>query len=88
MTDNKKGLKNLINLTKDFKTGALTAPEYFKQARIIIYNQIVLKYYNNEFDLMQDVLEYVFNNRKDILNNRILIDLCIKEVNLIIKPMN
>lgn len=38
-------------------------------------------------DLLQDVLEYVFNNRKDILNNRILIDLCITEVNLTIKQL-
>lgn len=87
MANNKAGLKHLINITKDFKTGAVTAPEYFKNARIIIYNDIALCYYKHDSDLIQDVLEYVFNNRKDILN-RILIDLCIKEVNLTIKPIN
>lgn len=87
MANNKEGLKNLINLTKDFKNGVINSPEYFKEARIIIYNQIALNYYPNEVDLIQDVLEYVFNNRKDILNNRILIDLCINECNLTIKPM-
>jgi len=87
MVNNKEGLKNLINITKDFKAGVINAPEYFKEARIIIFNQIALKYYNNESDLIQDILECVFNNRKDILNNRILIDLCINECNLTIQQV-
>ena len=87
MANNKQGLKNLINLTKDFKTGAINAPEYFKEANLIIYTQIGLCYYKNNTDLLQDVLEVVFNNRKDILENRILIDLCIVEVNLTIKKL-
>ncbi len=87
MANNKEGLKNLIALTKDFKNGAINAPEYFKESRIIIYNQIALKYYNHENDLLQDVLEVVFNNRKDILTNRVLIDLCIIECNLAIRQI-
>lgn len=87
MANNKEGLTQLINLTKDFKKGAINPPEYFKEANQIIYNHIGLCYYRNNIDLLQDVLEYVFNNRKDILNNHILIDLCIKEVNLTIKQI-
>ena len=85
---NKKGLKDLLNLTKDFKTGAIGAPEYFKHAREIIGSYIALYYYPSEYDLILDALEVVFNNRKDILENRILIDLCIEEQNLTIKQIN
>lgn len=88
MANNEKALKDLINLTKDFKSGAINAPEYFEESRIIIYNEIALYYYKNELDLIQDILQVVFNNRKDILKNRILIDLKIKEVNFTIKKVN
>ena len=87
MANNKEGLTNLINLTKDFKKGAINPPEYFKEANQIIYIHIDLCYYRNNMDLLQDVLEVVFNNRKDILENRILIDLCINECNLTIKQL-
>lgn len=87
MANNKEGLKELIQLTKDFKAGAINPPEYFKEANQIIYNDIGLCYYKNNMDLLQDVLECIFNNRKDILENRILIDLCINECNLTIKQL-
>lgn len=88
MADNKEALKELLKLTHDFKNGAINAPEYFKESRIIIYNEIALYYYKNELDLIQDILQVVFNNRQDILKNRILIDLKIKEVNFTIEKIN
>ena len=96
MANNKKGLKELILLTRALKDNQIDYIYYLNECEKIIYKKISsngVKNFNDGINgggylnIIKHVLRYVFNNDLKALE-RLKVDLYIENVNLTIKKLN